>query len=306
MERIYDSLIIGGGPAGISASIYVARYNRSALVIDRGSGRSTTHEINENYLGFPNGVASKRLRALGRRQARRFGVDFIADKVTSVACDGELFRAASARRDYHGRTIIFATGARDLFPEFEDVEDYIGRSLFWCITCDGYKVRDSRVMVVGHDDNSAVTALQFLNFTHAITFVTNREAGAAALGARSRSLLRDAGIEIYDACIADVCGTDGMMQSVQIDDGREIALDCMFNQQGSVPNSDLARSIGIATNPDGWIKIDDEQRTNISRAYAAGDVTRLFAHQIVTAAHEGSTAGQAANYDLYRPEQRES
>jgi thioredoxin reductase (NADPH) len=216
-----------------------------------------------------------------------------------------MFRAASARRDYLGRTIIFATGARDLFPEFEDVQDYIGRSLFWCITCDGYKVRDSRVMVVGHDDKSAVTALQFQNFTHAITFVTNREPDGDELSARSRTLLHDAGIDVYDACIADVRGSDGMMQSVQLDDGREIALDCMFNQQGSLPNSELARSIGVATSPDGWIKIDDEQRTNIARAYAAGDVTRLFAHQIVTAAHEGSMAGQAANYDLYAPEQRE-
>src|SRR5437764_9346424 len=91
---VYDSLIVGGGPAGLSAAIYLARFNRSVLVIDAGEGRSTSHETNENYLGFPEGIASRDLRERGRRQAQRFGVDFADGCVLEVRRDGEQFDAA--------------------------------------------------------------------------------------------------------------------------------------------------------------------------------------------------------------------
>ena len=306
MERTYDALIIGGGPAGLSAAIYLARFNRSALVVDRGRGRSTSHEVNENYLGFPDGIASTELRERGREQARRFGAEFMADDVAAVAREVAAFRASSERREYRARTLIIATGASDLFPDFELMREYVGRSLFWCITCDGYKVRGQRVAVVGHDDDAAVTALQLLNFTGRVSFVTNRLAGDSALSDAKRGDLARRGVPLYEGCIADVEGDDGMMRRVCLDDGRAIEIDAMFNQQGAKPNSELAQSLGVATSPRGWITCDVEQRTNVGRVYAAGDVTRMFAHQIVTAAHEGSMAGQAANYDLYEPDQRDS
>jgi len=305
MEHVYDGLIVGGGPAGLSAAIYLARYNRSVLVADRGSGRSTSHEVNENYLGFPDGIASTQLRELGREQARRFGVELMSDDVSGIEHVDGVFRASSVRREYRARTVIFATGATDVFPDFELMREYVGRSLFWCITCDGYKVRGRRVVVVGHDGSAAVTALQFLNFTERVRIVTNRSAGEAALSEEKRGDLARRGIEVYEGCIAEVQGAHGMMQALRLDDGREIELDAMFNQQGATPNSELAQSLGVETSYHGWIKCDVEQRTNVERVYAAGDVTRMFAHQIVTAAHEGSMAGQAANYDLYDPDQRE-
>ncbi|HEX5480907.1 MAG TPA: NAD(P)/FAD-dependent oxidoreductase [Dehalococcoidia bacterium] len=305
MERTYDALIIGGGPAGLSAAIYLVRFNRSVLVVDRGHGRSTSHEVNENYLGFPEGIASTDLRERGREQARRFGAEFMADDVAAVAHDDGVFRATSERREYRARTLTFATGASDLFPDFELMRDYVGRSLFWCITCDGFKVRDQRVVVVGHDDDAAVTAMQLVNFTERVSFVTNRREGESDLSDEKRGDLARRDVPLYEGCIADVQGDDGMMHSVCLDDGRAIEADAMFNQQGATPNSALAQSVGVATSAHGWITCDVEQRTNIGRVYAAGDVTRMFAHQIVTAAHEGSMAGQAANYDLYDPDQRE-
>ncbi len=303
----YDCVIVGGGPAGLSAAIYLARYHRSVMVTDHGEGRSTTHEINENYLGFPDGVASKELRALGKQQAERFGARFTDCKIEEVRSEDGHFRTLGEGHDLRGRTIIFAMGVKDKLPEFDnkDAQDYFGKSLFWCITCDGHKVQGARVAIVGASDEAATTCLQFLNFTDKLTMITNRPDGKAEFSDRKRQQLAEAGIPLLEGTIGPLRGSDGMMTAVELDDGRGIELDFMFNQQGARPNSLLAKSLGVAMDDAGYIKVDTEQHTNVERVYAAGDVTREFAHQVVTAAHEGATAAQSANYDLYRPEQRE-
>lgn len=304
-SKIYDAVIVGGGPAGLSAAIYLARFNRSVLVIDAGEGRSTSHERNENYLGFPEGIASRELRRRGQQQAARFGAEFAESRADSIERNGAGFRVGCRGASVACRTLILATGVVDILPEIEGVEEYLGRSLFWCITCDGWKTRGKRVAVVGNSDEAAVTCLQFQNFTDKLVLICNCKPEEIAMSERTRRHLLEANIPIVGGCIVRVVGDDGMMRVVELNDGRRVDLDCMINQQGSRPNSDLALVLGAQLSPEGYIEVDDEQRTNVPMLYAAGDVTRVFAHQIVTAAHEGATAAQAANYDLYRPEQRE-
>ena len=147
--KLYDCIIIGGGFAGISAAIYLARFNRSVTVIDSGSGRWDTHEINENYLGFPNGIATKELRQKGIEQARRFSAEFISDTVQSIKKPSEIFICRGQENEYAAKTIILATGVVDNFPHFPNWREYVGRSLFWCITCDGYKTQNRKIVVIG-------------------------------------------------------------------------------------------------------------------------------------------------------------
>ncbi len=304
-RQVYDSLVVGGGPAGLSAAIYLARFNRSVLVIDAGEGRSTSHETNENYLGFPDGIASRELRERGRRQAQRFGADFAEGCVTSLERAGDHLRAIADVCEVEARTVIMATGAVDVLPEIDGVEEYIGRSLYWCITCDGYKTIGKHVLVVGQTDDAAATALQFKNFTQTVSFVTNRPPGESALSQRAHRNLSEGCVPLYEGRIRSVVGESGQMREVRVEDGRRVDLDFMFSQQGSRPNGELAKHLGVRANAEGWIEVDEEQRTNVERVYAAGDVTRPFAHQVVSAAHEGAAAACAANYDLYLPEQRE-
>lgn len=304
--KTYDSVIVGGGPAGLSAAIYLARFNRSVLVLDRGGGRWATHEVNENYFGFPGGIPARELRDRGRKQARRFGAYMARDNATRITPEGSLFIVHGKDGAYVARTVVLATGVLDLMPRFPGYEAYLGRSLFWCITCDGWKTRGKRVVVVGRNDDAAETAMQFLNFTPQIQFVTNCPQEGCELTPTWRRRLEQAHIPIYEIEIQRVRGKRGMMQSVVLEHGEELEADYMFNQQGAVPNSALAAELGVELDEKGYIKTDTEQRTNVSGVYAAGDVTKLFAHQIVTAAHEGSMAAQAANYDLYSPVQKES
>lgn len=304
VETIYDSIIIGGGPAGLSAAIYLARFNRTVLVVDKEDGRSTYPQINENYLGFPEGIHVRQLRKLGKKQAEQFGEEFVYDEVENVTKVEDLFSVTGKQHVFHGKTIIFATGVVDIFPEFHNFESYIGKSLFWCITCDGCKTKGKKVIVVGKDDEAATTCLQFLNFTKHLVFLSNCNADVCELTQVKREQLLVAGITVIESSIHKINGRDGFMESVILENGQEIEVDFMFNQQGAVPNSMLAQKLGVSVDKFGYILTDSEQRTNIQGIYAAGDVTKLFAHQVVTAAHEGSMAGQAVNYDLYRPEQR--
>lgn len=303
---LYDCLIIGGGPAGLAAAIYVARYNRSCVVIDsrREKGRWQSHEINENYLGFPQGVRAKRLRELGRRQAARFGAQFALGKVLGICKRGDVFVAQAGKQAFEGRTVILATGVRDILPDIGDTEAYWGKSLFWCITCDGYKIKGAPTVVVGKDDNAAIAAIQFLNFTDQIFFVTNCSTDECELTEDGRGRLARHNIPIYESGIDHVEGEDGMMRAVILRDGTRIVASFMFSEQGCEPRVELAKELGVRLADNGFIEIDTEQRTNVPLVCAAGDVTKEFAHQVVTAAHEGATAGITANYDLYEPDQR--
>lgn len=307
MAHVYDCIVIGGGPAGLSAAIYVARFNRSVLVLDQKRGRSSYPQINENYLGFPSGVMARKLRRLGRIQAERFGVIFSFACVESITFLEGLFTIkGQSEETFDSHSLILATGVVDLFPGFEAYRECVGRSLFWCITCDGFKTINKRIIVVGATEDSATTALQFLQFTPHITFLTNQKLGATRISDKQKASFDDHGIKFMEGVIKDVASEAGMVHSLYLEDGSCLETDYVFSHQGALPHSKLAKELGVKVNEAGYIEVDSEQRTSHPHVYAAGDVTKLHSHQIATAVHEGSMAGQAANYDLYLPEQKMS
>ncbi len=304
-EIIYDSIIIGGGPAGLTAAVYLGRFNRSVLVLDKNTGRSSYPQINENYLGFPKGIAAKQLRVIGQKQAKKFGVTFTVDEVMKLRKLSRYFSVSSKKKTYKGRTLILATGVVDIFPVFPGVKQYIGKSLFWCITCDGYRTRNKKVVVIGHTDEAVVTALQFLQYTKEIIFLLNCGHRQAKVSKEMKKRLEEHNIPYIEGVIKSVVGKNGKLQKIILKDRTILKADYLFNQQGASPNSVLARELHVLVDTEGYIFVDPEQRTNIPFVYAAGDVTKPHSHQVVTASHEGSQAAQSANYDLYEPFQRD-
>jgi thioredoxin reductase (NADPH) len=294
----YDCIIIGAGPAGLSAAIYMARFNRSVLIVDEGGGRAAGPQHNENYLGFPNGIKASRLLELGTKQAKKFGVSFAKDRVETIEKKSGVFHIKGDKENFKAKTVILCPGVKDLYPSFHGYESYIGKSLFWCIICDGYKTRNKRVLIVGHADKAVTTCLQFLSFTDKLVFLTNLEEGDDELTKDAVKKLEELKIPIYHGSIKEVVGARGKMKKVLLDNGQEIATDFMFNKQGYVPRSKLGVELGAIVEGDGFIKVDKEMKTSVERLYAAGDVTSASAHQIVTAAHQGSIAATSANEDL--------
>jgi thioredoxin reductase (NADPH) len=287
----------------------MGRMRRSAIVIDDKEGRSTWHQVNRNYLGFVNGIHASKLRDIGREQCEEYGVRFLRASAESVRVQGE----GNARRFYVGttdgevvaRTLILATGVQDYFPEFEGSDDCIGRSMFWCIICDGYETIGKRVVVLGHGDRAASLALQLLVFTPHVTLVSWDD--PFSVEPYRLEWLKEHGIPCYDAkCVDFRCSpTEGKLRSVVLDDGTELELDSVFVAQYMEPNTQLAKQLGLQFDDNGFVVTDVEQCTNVDGVYAAGDLTKINNHQVSSAVHEGGMAAAAANYYLYEDWQKE-
>jgi len=307
-EKVFDCIVVGGGPAGLSAALYLGRLRRSVAVLDDEHGRSTWHQINRNYLGFPSGVHATALRELGEKQVRQYGVKMVDARATGASYSGtgpdRLFRMETTSGPCTGKTLILAMGVTDSFPEFEGSLECIGRSMFWCILCDGYEAIGKRVVVLGHNDRAAALALQLLVFTNMVTMVAWDD--KLDISGERLDALRNHGIEVHDCgCEIYSCATEGQLGSITLTSGESVELDKLFVAQRIEPNTQLAKQLGVKLDEHDYIITDAEQLTNVEGVYAAGDITRLFNHQVTSAVHEGAMAAAAANYYLYEDWQKE-
>ena len=302
LHSIYDSIVIGGGPAGLSAAIYLARFNRSVLVIDsKTGGRWATHEINQNYFGFPKGISARSLRNRGKRQAKEFGTKFKSDTIKGITRRNNEFIIIGQSKQYRARTVIIATGVTDNFPALRLLDSCLGKSIFWCITCDGYRTINKRILVAGDTEKAKEDAMQFLNFTDKVSLVIPKK---NFLDEEESVLFRRKGVVIYFGTITEAEGKEGYISTISLSSGKKISTDFLFFIKEATPNTTLLKHLGVKTDNLGYIITDIEQRTNIQGLYAAGDVTSMNAQQIAAAVHEGAAAAQAANYELYKPFQK--
>ncbi len=336
-ENPFDCAIIGGGPAGLSTAVYLGRLRRSSMVVDDHEGRSLWQQVNRNYLGFPDGIEAAELRKLGRRQAANFGTQFCNGQVENIVPQGKFFcvrigpslpiedapdegsqerreeDAADASKvgetqikghaELWASTLVFACGVQDHFPEFLGRDECVGRTLFWCIICDGYEAIDKRAVVLGADEEAASTALQLRQFTAQITLVAGEP--AFKLSKARLDDLQTAGITTVTGRVQNLPNDDGCVTALELEGGQTIPLDVLFTVHEKTPRSDLARALGVECDANGYIAADDEQKTKVPGIFAAGDVTRKHNHQISTAVHEGGMAAAAVNYYLYGALQKE-
>ena len=339
--RVCDCAVIGGGPAGLSAAVNLARMRRSVLVIDDRDGRSLWSQINRNYLGFPDGIPAAEIRLQGRRQAAKYGAGFLLGRVTAAAHVDGLFRLvvegdvkAGAAIDAAGtdvnvardeelgrslgevqagtpevvlaRSVILATGVRDPFPRFPGRDECVGRSLFWCIACDGYETIGCSVGVVGHNEEAIEMALAMLEFTDRITIAAGRAGGFSVPDSRLADLAAN-GISAHPWPVVGYPNEDGQIQALVLGDPRQTSLpvEMVFTVHTPTARNEMARQLGVNLNLVGQIVVDTEQHTNVPGVYAAGDATSVHDHQVSAAVHEGNQAACAANYFLYRPVQKD-
>jgi thioredoxin reductase (NADPH) len=296
-----EVIIVGGGPAGLSAGIYLARYLRDVAVFDMGHGRSTHHQVNHNYLGFPGGTHATELRQRGLEQLRAYDhVRIEHHKVDHLQrLDGE-FVASGQFGTTRGKAVILATGVLDHYPHFHTWESYVGVSMFWCITCDGYESRGKKIVVAGHTNGAAGEAVQLSRLSDDITVITNSHANE--IDDRHLDQLAAAGIPVFHDRIRAVTGEDGQLHTLELEDGQIVPVEAFFVIQGATPETTLATMLGVDLAENGYILIDTEQHTSVEGVFAAGDITQLHSHQVSAAVHEGAQAASAVNYYLYPPE----
>lgn len=297
-ERIRDCLIIGGGPAGLTAAIYLARFHLDTLVVDSGKSRASTIPCTRNHAGFPEGIEGKELLRRMREQACKYGATIEQEFVSKIERDSQsgLFIATSGSGEAAARTVLLATGVTNRRPPMdEDLhEEAVARGLVrYCPICDGYEVTDKRVGVIGSDSRGVAESLFIRSYTADVTLIAPD--AAMRLGKEDQLKLRDAAIDCVDGpaqavAIAKDCIT------VETAEGH-YTFDSIYPALGSDTHTQLAIMIGATLAPDGTISCDDHQRSNVDGIYAAGDVVHGL-DQISHAMGEGGVAATTIRNDL--------
>lgn len=274
-EGIFDCLVIGGGPAGLTAAIYLGRFRRSVRLIDAGDSRAALIPVSHNYPGFPEGIGGEQLLQRLRAQAARYCGEAVVQGIVSrirKSGDGP-FEAESDLGTCRARNVILATGVVDIEPELPDIEGAVRRGLIrHCPICDGYEAAGRKVALIGHGKSGLREALFIRHFTDDLTLLTlGRD---MALDERERALLGDAGIKVVEEAVDAVECKGGRIAALRFAAGAAHVFDTLYSSLGTQVRSALARDLGVDLAQNGEILTDRSGRTNVEGLYAVGDVVK--------------------------------
>jgi thioredoxin reductase len=294
---MFDVVVVGGGPAGLSASLMLGRCRRRVLVCDLGEPRNRRSKALHGYL-TRDGIAPVEFNALGRDEAAGYGIEFRRIGVAAAACAPDHVRITLVDgTEERGRYLLIATGVVDDLPGIGGFDDCYGRSIFHCPYCDGWEIRDRAIAAYGAGSDVVGLALGLKTWSADVIACTN----GAPLGRAATARLARNRVEARTAPIERLEHQDGMLRAVVFADGTSLARDALFFATGQHPQSQLAVSLGCALNERGTVKTGTLSNTNIDRVFVAGDASR-DAQFVVVAAAEGIKAAVAINKALQREE----
>ena len=280
--------MIGGGPAGLSAAIWLARYRRKVLLLDEGKGRNRWTEKAHGYLGI-DPADPEELKAEGLRHLASYETaEFRKGRATRVTREDDEFVVVVGSDVLRSRRLILATGVVDEFPDVDGFFDHYGVSAFHCPTCDGYEARDRQVVVLGWSEQVAAFSLELMNWARSVTVVTD---GRSFEGDASHlSHLRRNGVEVREVTASDFVGARGDLEGIRLENGEVIGCDFAFFTIEHHPGASFAEELGCAITGEDCVAIDSACATSVPGVYAAGDLTPGI-QLIQMAASQGATAG---------------
>lgn len=282
---IYDVIIIGAGPAGVSASLYTKRGNLSTLIIYSDESSLEKAKKIENYYGFENGINGKDLYNVGIKQAKNIGIDTKKEEVLNVLVGNEGFRVITDKDEYNTKAVIFSTGNKKNKPNIKGIDKFEGRGISYCAICDGFFYKDKNVVVIGNGKYAISETNDLINIARHITILTN---GKQAPEFRAEN------VDINTEEIEEING-EKKVEEIILKNHKKIETDGIFIAQGVAGSTEFAKKLGIITKQD-KIVVNEKMETNVKGIYACGDCTGgLF--QVSKAVYEGTIAGlQVINY----------
>jgi thioredoxin reductase (NADPH) len=302
VNDIRDAIIIGSGPAGLTAAIYAARANMAPLVIE-GEPSSTSDQPGgqlmlttdvENFPGFPEGIMGPELMMNFRSQASRFGAEFITSKVTSVDFSARPFTVWVGEEAYQARTVIISTGAQSLMLGLPNEDRLLGHGLSTCATCDGFFFRDQEIAVVGGGDSAVEEATFLTRFASKVYLIHRRDELRASKIMRERALSNPKLEILWNSQVVEIQG-DEKLSGVVLEDTttnaqRPLSVQGLFIAIGHRPNTDLFRD-QLELKENGYLVTEpNSSETQIAGIFACGDVQDDYYRQAITAAGSGCMA----------------
>lgn len=277
---MYDVIVIGSGPAGITAAIYAKRRKLSILVISKGNGALQKTEKIDNYYGFENGISGEELYENGIKQAKNLGIDFIEDEVINIKYINQ-FTVETVNSKYEAKAVILATGVSRNVPNIKGIKEFEGKGVSYCAICDSFFYKDKDVAVLG-DGNYAIHEFETLKpVASSVTILTNGNTMVEN---------RDSSIEVNSKKIREFRG-DTKLEEVEFEDNTIQNLNGVFIAMGTASSSDLARKIGARIENNN-IVVNENMETTVPSLFACGDCTGGLL-QISKAVYEGAKAGLA-------------
>ena len=268
----FDALVVGGGPAGLTAAIYLARYRRRFLVVDAGASRASWIPLSHNHAGFPDGVTGNDLLARMRAQAERYGSRIEAGTVATVERgEGGFVVRTEEGREMRTRTVLTASGVIDLEPQLPNLYQAVQRGLIrHCPICDAFEVIDHRIGVIGHGTDALGEALFLRTYSHDVTLLTLGE--PMNLEDAEARRMAEAGIRAVEEPVVEVHSEAGRIAALTTESGERLTFDTLYSALGTVPRTDPVKGLGVRTSPDGRLVVDKHQQTGMEGLYAAGDI----------------------------------
>ncbi len=293
LEKIYDLIVLGGGPTAIGCAIYAARFAMDVLIVGKTFGGliATTHLV-ENYPAVTS-ISGQGLMEMFREHMNSLNIPYISDEIRNIEKVNEHFELHSYFQKFKAYSICIATGSERKKLSVPGEEEFAGRGVSYCATCDGPFYNDKNVCVIGGSDSAAKEAL-FLSQNAKKVYIIYRGEEIRAEPINKKRVYENDKIEIiYKTNITKIKG-DETVKSVIFDNGKEFEIDGVFIEIGSIPNSDLAKGIGVEINEKGEIKINRKSETNVPGIFAAGDVADAPFKQAITGVSEGVIAAYSA------------
>ena len=275
---MYDVIVIGSGPAGISAAIYAKRRKLSVLVLSKGNGALSKTDKIENYYGFPEPISGEKLYKNGIHQAKNLGIEIIEDEVVSLQFI-ENFEIETVNSHYQSKAVILATGTNRAIPNIKGIREFEGKGVSYCAICDAFFYKGKDVVVIGNGNYAIHEMEQLKPVAKSVTILTNGE-----------PMIENRSVDVVVNCnkIREFRGGD-KIQEVEFEDNTKQQINGVFVALGTASSSDLAKKIG-ARIENNRIVVNEKMETSVPGLYACGDCTGGLL-QISKAVYEGAVAG---------------
>lgn len=285
-KTLYDVIIIGAGPAGISASLYTKRANKKTLVIYKNESNLEYAKKIENFYGFEHGISGKDLYKIGIKQAINIGVEVKEEELLKIEQEGNnKFKIITTQNEYISKTVIIAIGTKKAKSNIKGIKDLEGKGISYCAICDGFFYRNKDVSVLGSGNYALSETNDLLNVAKRITILTNGEKAPE---------FRADNVDIITKPIEEIKGQN-RVEEVVFKDKTKLKTEGIFIAQGTAGSTEIAKKLGILLNSD-KIVVNEKMETNIKGIYACGDCTGGLL-QVSKAVYEGTVAGlQVINY----------
>jgi len=298
-KKVYDVIIIGAGPAGMTTAVYTSRANMSTLMIERGvpGGQMANTEEVENYPSYDN-ILGPDLSTKMFNHAKKFGAEYAYGDIKEIIDHGDIKTVITGTEEYTAYAVVIATGAEYKKLGIPGEENLVGRGVSYCAVCDGAFFKEKELVVVGGGDSAVEEGVYLTRFASKVTIIHRRDELRAQKILQERAFANDKVAFVWNHTVKEINEKDGKVGSLTLvstidETEQEFKTDGTFIYIGMVPLSNPFEKLGI-TNEDGYIETDEQMKTRVPGIFAAGDIREKTLRQIVTATGDGSIAAQTA------------